>query len=72
MYIACSIQDREKRRDIEQYLSRQSELKQMLNLVSEFKTLLTGGDENKLDEWIKKAENIKNVNIPCRNRMFIV
>lgn len=57
------IQDREKRRDIEQYLSSQPELKQMLDLVSEFKTLLTVSDENKLDEWIKKAENMRIIEL---------
>ena len=52
------IQDSQKRKDIEQYLSIQPELKQMLELVSDFKTLLRGSDENKLDEWIKKAEDM--------------
>ena len=42
----------------EQYLGVQPELKQMLELVSDFKTLLRGSDENKLDEWIKKAEDM--------------
>ena len=30
----------------------------MLELVSDFKILLRGSDENKLDEWIKKAEGM--------------
>ena len=53
------IQDSQKRNDIEQYLNVQPELKQMLELVSDFKTLLKGSDENKLDEWIKKAEDMQ-------------
>ena len=53
------IQDIQKRKDIEQYLSIQPELKQMLELVSSFKALLMGRDENKLDEWIKRAENME-------------
>ncbi len=52
------IQDSQKRKDIEQYLSIQPELKQMLELVSDFKTLLRGSDESKLDKWIKKAEDM--------------
>lgn len=52
------IQDIQKRKDIEQYLSIQPELKQMLELVSDFKTLLRGSDESKLDKWIKKAEDM--------------
>ena len=31
----------------------------MLELVSSFKALLMGRDENKLDEWIKRAENME-------------
>ena len=53
-----AIPDNQKRKDIEKYLSGHSELKQMLELVSGFKALLRGSDENKLDEWIKKAENM--------------
>lgn len=52
------IQDSQKRKDIEQYLSIQPELKQMLELVSDIKTLLRGSDESKLDKWIKKAEDM--------------
>ena len=37
----------------------QPELKQLLELVSDFKALLSDSDENKLDEWIKKAEEIQ-------------
>lgn len=54
-----AIQDDQKRKDIERYLGGQPEVKQMLELVSDFKTLLLGSDENKLDEWIKKAEDIQ-------------
>ena len=54
-----AIPDSQKRRDIEKYLSGHPELKQILELVSDFKALLTGSDENKLDEWIKRAENME-------------
>lgn len=54
-----AIQEGQKREDIGKYLDSQPELKQLLELVSDFKTLLLGNDENKLDEWIKKAEEIQ-------------
>ena len=31
----------------------------MLGLVSDFKSLLVGKDENRLEKWIKKAENMQ-------------
>lgn len=40
-------------------MSGELELKQILELVSDFKTLLTWKDEEELDKWIKRAENIQ-------------
>lgn len=54
-----TIQDSQKRKGIEQYLESQPELKQMLGLVSDFKSLLVRKDENRLEKWIKKAENMQ-------------
>ena len=53
-----AIPDSQKRRDTEKYLNGHPELKQILELVSDFKALLIGSDENKLDEWLKRAENM--------------
>ncbi len=50
------IPDGQKRRDIEYYLKGQTELEQVLKLVSDFKILLSGKDETELDSWIKRAK----------------
>ena len=50
------IQEEQKRKDIEHYLDSQPELKQLLELVSDFKMLLSGDDVDELDRWIEKAE----------------
>lgn len=50
------IPDGQKRREIEYYLKGQTELEQVLKLVSDFKILLSGKDETELDSWIKRAE----------------
>ena len=50
------ISDGQKRREIEYYLKGQTELEQVLKLVSDFKILLSGKDETELDSWIKRAE----------------
>ena len=50
------IPDGQKRKDMEYYLKGQTELEQVLKLVSDFKILLLGKDETELDSWMKKAE----------------
>lgn len=50
------IPDGQKRREIEYYLKGQTELEQVLKLVSDFKILLSGKDETELNSWIKRAE----------------
>jgi transposase len=51
------IKDEQKRKNLLYYLEEQPELKQVLELVSDFKIVLLGKDETKLESWIEKAES---------------
>lgn len=51
-----NIQDWRKQRGIEFYLAKETELAQVLKLASDFKSLLFGKDEAKLDSWMRKVE----------------
>lgn len=50
------IKDVQKQKDLEIYLEEHPELKCVLELVSDFKTILLGKERNELKKWIKKAE----------------
>lgn len=45
--------------DIKYYLERQPKLRKIFELVSDFRTLLSGNDVNALDTWIEKAETLQ-------------
>lgn len=49
----------QKREDIKYYLERQPKLRKIFELVSDFRTLLSGNDVNALDTWIEKAEALQ-------------
>lgn len=58
-----AIQEEQKRKDIKYYLDGQPELRKILELVSDFRALLSGNNVNALDEWIEKAENLDIVEL---------
>lgn len=53
-----TIKDEQKRKDIGDYLKKQPELAQVLELVSDFKIVLLGKEERKLECWIENAKRL--------------
>lgn len=49
----------QKHEDIKYYLEGPPRLRKMFELVSDFRTLLSGNDVNALDTWIEKAEALQ-------------
>lgn len=54
----------EKRHQLSQYLNKHEELKKVLDMVHEFKSILLGSDPNRLEGWLENATqlNIQELN----------
>lgn len=53
------IKDKQKREDVETFLKEHHIVKEILELVAEFKTVLLGNEKTKLRDWIEKTEKYK-------------